>query len=64
MLKLTNTILEEIKESQKVDLELVDCLVLVNQGKENNFRMDENGVMKFCDRVCVPDVPELKRKIF
>jgi len=63
MLKLTNNIFEEIKERQKVDLELVDRLVLVNQGKEKDFKVDENGVMKFYDKVCAPDVPELKRKI-
>jgi hypothetical protein len=46
-----------------VNLELVDRLVLINQGKEKDFRVDENGVMKFCDRVCVPDLPKLERKI-
>jgi len=38
MLKLTSNTLEEIKVRQKVNLELVD-------------RLDENGVMKFHDRV-------------
>ena len=33
MLKLTNTILDEIKEGQKSDLGLIDQLVLTNQGK-------------------------------
>lgn len=33
MLKLTNGILKEIRERQKVDLGLVDRLVLINQGK-------------------------------
>jgi len=33
MLKLTSNILEKIKEGKKVDMELVDRLVLVNQGK-------------------------------
>jgi hypothetical protein len=37
--------------------------VLINQGKEKDFRVDENGIMKFRDRVCVPNVPELKRMI-
>jgi len=63
MLKLTSNILEEIKEGQKVDLELVDCLMSINQGKEKDFRVDENRVMKFCERVFVSDVPELKSKI-
>jgi len=63
MLKLSNSILEEIKNGQKEDLELVDRVVLVNQGKGGDFRLDENGVLMFRDRVCVPDVLELKRLI-
>jgi len=47
MLKLTSNILEEIKKGQKEDLGLVDRVVLVNQGKSVDFRLDENGVLKF-----------------
>jgi hypothetical protein len=63
MLKLTINILEEIKNGQKEDLELVDQVVLVNQGKGGDFRLGENDVLMFRDRVCVPDVLELKRRI-
>jgi hypothetical protein len=63
MLKLTSNILEEIKNGQKEDLELVDRVVLVNQGKGGDFGLDENGVLMFRDLVCVPDVLELKRRI-
>ncbi|XP_050908927.1 uncharacterized protein LOC127122669 [Lathyrus oleraceus] len=63
MLKLTSGILEEIRESQKSDLSLVDCLTLINQGNGGDFRVDENGVMRFRDRVCVPDVPNIKKSI-
>lgn len=28
-----------------------------------DFRRDDNGVLRFQIRVCVPDVPELKRII-
>ena len=61
MLKLTSNILEEIRKGQKEDLELVDHVVLINQGKGVDFRLDQNGVLMFRDRVYVPDVPELKR---
>jgi len=37
--------------------------VLVNQCKGVDFRLDENGVLMFHDRVCVPDVLELKKRI-
>jgi len=63
MLKLTSNILEEIKVGQKEDLELVDRVVLVNQGQGADFRLDHNGVLMIRDRVCVPDVPELKKRI-
>jgi len=63
MLKLTSNILEEIKNGQKEDLELLDRVVLVNQGKGGDFRLDENGVLMFSDRVCVPNVLELKKRI-
>ncbi|MCI73146.1 hypothetical protein A2U01_0094410, partial [Trifolium medium] len=41
----------------------MEKLVLINEGKETNIRVDENGVMRFHGRVCVPDVPELKKMI-
>jgi len=63
MLKLTSNILEEIKVGQKEDLELVDHVVLVKQGKGVDFKLDQNGVLMFRDRVCVPDVPEIKKRI-
>jgi len=63
MLKLTSNILEEIKKGQKEDLELVDHVVLVNQGKGVDFILDQNGVLMFCDRVCVSDVLELKKRM-
>jgi len=46
MLKLTSNILEESKKGQKEDLERV---VLVDQGKGVDFRLDENYVLMFRD---------------
>ncbi|CAJ2645609.1 unnamed protein product [Trifolium pratense] len=63
MLKLTNPFLEDIKERQKSDKKLMEKMVLINEGKETNIKIDESGVMRFHGRVCVPDVPELKRMI-
>src|SRR4051812_47081569 len=63
MLKLTSGILEEIREGQKADVGLIDKLTLINQGKSGEFRVDENGILKFGDRVCVPDVDELPKRI-
>ncbi|MCI61983.1 putative DNA/RNA polymerase superfamily protein, partial [Trifolium medium] len=63
MLKLTNPFLEGIKERQKSDKRLMEKMVLINEGKETNIKVDENGIMRFHGRVCVPDVPELKKMI-
>jgi hypothetical protein len=63
MLNLTSGILEEIKEGPETDVRLVDQLVLINQNKGGDFRIDETGVMRFRDKVCVPYVPELKKSI-
>lgn len=63
MFKLTSGILEEIREGQKLDLSFFDRLVLINQGKGDDFMTDKNGVLCFCDMVCVPDMPGLKKSI-
>ncbi|GAU50577.1 hypothetical protein TSUD_410010 [Trifolium subterraneum] len=64
MLKLTNPFLEKIRECQKEDEKLMKRVSLVIEGQENDFKIDENGVVRFRGRVCVPDVPELKKIIF
>jgi hypothetical protein len=47
MLKLTNDFLDEVKNGQKGDLDLVNRLALIDQGKETDFKIDENGVIRF-----------------
>src|SRR3954462_5617545 len=63
MLKLTIGILEEIREGQRADVELMDKLTLINQGKGGEFRIDENGISRFGIRVCVPNAAELRKSI-
>lgn len=46
-----------------MDLKLIDMLNLINQGQGGDFRIVEKGVIRFRDRVCVPDAPELKQSI-
>ncbi|GAU45290.1 hypothetical protein TSUD_327480 [Trifolium subterraneum] len=62
-LMLTNPFLEKVRECQKEDEKLMKKVALVIEGQENDFKMDKNGVVRFRGRVCVPDVPELKRMI-
>lgn len=63
MLKLTSNILDDIRERQKVDLGLIYWLMLINQGEGGDFKIEENNVMKFRDKVWVPDIPKLKKNI-
>lgn len=63
MLKLTNSVLGDIREGHKSDLGLIDQLVLIDQGKKVDFRIDENGVMRFEDRIYVPSFSDIKKKI-
>ena len=44
-------------------MKLVDQFTLINQGNGGEFRIDENSVLRFRDRVCIPDVPEIKKSI-
>lgn len=37
--------------------------MLINQDKDGDFRIDEDGLMRLRDKVCVPDVPELEKSI-
>ncbi|MCI26795.1 hypothetical protein A2U01_0047992, partial [Trifolium medium] len=64
MLKLTNPFLKEVKECQKRYQRLMEKLVLIREGKEVDFGVYENGVIRYRGRVCVPDVPELRKMIF
>ncbi|MCI71072.1 hypothetical protein A2U01_0092335, partial [Trifolium medium] len=41
----------------------MEKLVLINEGKGIDFGVDENGIIWYRGRVCVPDVPELKKMI-
>ncbi|MCI30556.1 hypothetical protein A2U01_0051765, partial [Trifolium medium] len=63
MLKLTNPFLEEVMEKQKTDTKLLKYKTLIENGKEMDIKIDENGVMRCRGRVYVPDVPELKKMI-
>lgn len=63
MLKLTSDILDKIREGHKIGLGLIDQLLLINQGDGGDLRVDENGMMRFNDRVCVPYGTELKKSI-
>jgi hypothetical protein len=62
-LKLALPLTQLIREGHKSDVKLVDYIELISQGKEVDFKVDENGVMRFHNRVCIPNFLELKRRI-
>ncbi|XP_050876922.1 uncharacterized protein LOC127080655 [Lathyrus oleraceus] len=61
MLKLTSGLLDEIRESQKSYVALVDYFSSANEDKD--FRVNKNGILKVRGRVCVPGVSKLKKTI-
>jgi hypothetical protein len=60
MLKVTNNVLEEIKEGQRTDPELVKQQELINQGRGVDFKVNEDGIMRINNMICVPYILGLK----
>ncbi|KAJ3704277.1 hypothetical protein LUZ61_007982 [Rhynchospora tenuis] len=57
------TLLDEIKEAQKEDAHLEKVRAIAQSGQETPFQVGEDGVLKFRNRICVPDKQEIKDKI-
>ncbi|XP_020207867.1 uncharacterized protein LOC109792831 [Cajanus cajan] len=62
-LRVTNSLIDEIREGQKIDPFLLSQVEKLNQGVESEFRFGVDGMLRFKDRLCIPSVPELKRAI-
>nr|KYP37777.1 Transposon Ty3-I Gag-Pol polyprotein [Cajanus cajan] len=62
-LRVTNSLIDEIREGQKMDPFLLSRVEKLNQGVKSEFRIGVDGVLRFKDRLCIPSVPELKRAI-
>ena len=63
MLKINNDFLDSIREAQKLDMKLVDVIIGLGQSENEDFKLDAQGVLRFRDRICVPDDVDLKRMI-
>lgn len=63
VLRVINSLIDEIKEGQKVDPFLLSQVEKLNQGVESEFRFEMDRVMRFKDRLCIPSVSELKGAI-
>jgi len=53
---------DKVKTGQLDDPEFVKIVQKVEEGATTNFTV-QNGILRFKDRLCVPDQPELKREI-
>jgi len=60
MLRIDSDFLKSIKEAQKEDVKFVDLLVASNQTEDNDFKFDDQGVLRFRGRICIPDNEEMK----
>ena len=63
MLKIDNEFLKSIKEARKVDVKFVDLLVSSDQTEDGDFKIDDQGVLRFRGRICIPDDDEMKKMI-
>ena len=63
MLKINSDFLNSIKKAQKIDVKFVDLMVAGNQTADGDFKVDDQGVLRFRGRICIPDDEELKKLI-
>ena len=61
-LQATSTLVEKIKATQESDPELTKIVQRVKEGTVPNFSSSD-GVLRFKNRLCVPDCLDLKREL-
>ena len=52
-----------MQEAQKIDKKISAIVSQIRNGKETEFTVNENGVLHYKDRVCVPDDNDLRKAI-
>jgi len=63
MLKIDSEFLNSTREAQKADVKLVDLMVRSNQTEDSDFKVDDQGVLRFRNMICIPDDAEMKTMI-
>ena len=63
VLRITSELLGDIREGQKTDLFLRTQLEAIESGRDNSFNVGSDGVLRLQDRICVPNVPKLRKMI-
>ena len=56
-------LLNRVLEAQKKNDKISAIINQIGNGKETEFIVNENGVLYYKDRVCVPDDDELRKAI-
>nr|GFA32830.1 retrotransposon protein, putative, Ty3-gypsy subclass [Tanacetum cinerariifolium] len=62
-LKIEPNLIFQIKEAQKEDGEIWSVVQNIKKGKQEEFRVDEHGVIWYGNRLCVPDVSFLREAV-
>ena len=62
-LTITSTMFANIKEKQDRDPELQRIRKGLQEGKYPSFHLDDQGILLFGSRLCVPDDSELRKQI-
>ncbi|XP_071917048.1 uncharacterized protein [Coffea arabica] len=60
---VNSTLLERIKGSQEKDTEVQKWSEKVGKGEKSDFNLGSNGILKFRNRIVVPNDEELKKEI-
>ncbi|KAM0911004.1 hypothetical protein ACQ4PT_013787 [Festuca glaucescens] len=63
-LEVQPTLMDRIREAQKLDKEIEEIKVIMSEGRAKGFHADEQGTIWFEKRICVPQDPELRKLIF
>jgi hypothetical protein len=62
-MEVSANLLQEIQKGQVEDEKIQEIKCNINQEKSHGFSEDEEGVLWYKGRICVPNVKELKDKI-
>ena len=59
-LEIQSTLMDKIREAQKMDKEIAEIKEWMSKGKAKGFHEDEHDTLWFEDRVYVPNDPEIR----
>jgi hypothetical protein len=62
-LKLESTLEQKIREGQLEDVEIREIRETMERGKAPDFTEDDQGMIWFKNRICVPDVGDVRKTI-